>query len=246
VQVTGSVRTETLNLQLEGTRIGILSEVPEATALLRSSLADHLIDDPADIGFVLQEPSRPGGLYILIDRSGFVLGRTRLVDDCVAILGSHLAAFMPRPAGTLRVRMRALLRDDVVATLAGFPVFETPPVIERRLEQLGYNIVDRLAVDLYPDGTLAMSPTPWPVLARLHDVGGHSPAPDVRVPVTATLIPQLGSFEQSQATLVSFVAGTVDADSRDHTLDLAERLAQDAVLVDLNDRSARYDVLRRA
>ena len=237
--------TETLDLQISGSRVRVICENPSSSALLRSALADHLIDEPAEPGFVLKNPERKGGLHILVDRSGFVLGRTRTSEECLGILGSHLAAFVPPPANTTRIHMRALIGDDASAVLAGFPLFVSPPLVERRLERASHRMIDRLAVDIALEGALEMSQTPWPALAELHRVGGHAPAPDRALRIAAILVPHGASARPSFAAAVSFIATMVSTHATQHDrIALAEKIASAKVIsVDANERSARYAAL---
>ena len=239
--------TETIDLQISDARIRVICENPASSALLRLALADHLIEERSEPGFVLKNPDRKGGLHILLDRSGFVLGRTRTSEECVAILGSHLAAMVPPPTNTTRIHMRALIGNDSLAVLAAFPLFASPPLVERRLERASHRVIDRLAVDIAPNGVLEMSPTPWPALADLHRVAGHASAPDEAFGIAAILVPHGASARPSLAAAVSFIASTVSTHATQHDrIALAEELAAAKVIsVDANERSARYAALSR-
>ena len=232
-----------LDLDIFGTRIRVLCEDAAAVAVLHTALAEHLISEATPHGFSVKVPQRTNGLHVLMDRSGLILGRTQTIEECVALLGSHLAALVPPPPGTTRVRMRALVREDLTAVLACFPVFAAPPLVERRLDRAHYRIIDRLAVDLSPEGGLRMTATPWPALAELHhSVPGHAPAPDVDASVTGILVPSVGPEPPSTAGLVSFIAGSVSPGiSHAERISFAEQLASfPVVTVESGNRSAAY------
>ena len=130
----------------------------------------------APIGFVLKAPKVDTGLHLLIDRSGLVLARCRTWQECVAVLGEHLATFVPPPANTVRVHMRAIIRKATSgrdAILAIFPLLSIPPLIERQLERRSQAIVDRLAVDISPDCVLDLAAMPWPELLTGAQAAGH-------------------------------------------------------------------------
>lgn len=240
------MRTDPIDLEIAGSLIRVICRSPKASTILRSALEDHLVDEPATPGFVLNEPERGGGFHTLLDRSGFILARTRTPDESVAILGSHLAALLPPPAGTVRIRMRALLRSDGAVVLAAFPLFTVPPVVERRLERSDHRLIDRLAVDMASDGCLLMTPMPWSLLSTDHG-SGHAQVPDGPLKVHATLVPMDSSTVPSLAGVVAFLAREISPlATRQERLSIAERLASNVVLpVDLESRSARYEALGR-
>lgn len=240
------MRADAIDLNIAGTAVRVICQDLDAIPLLREALADHLIDEPAPLGFSLQMPARENGLQVVVDRSGLVLGRVRTTEESLAVLGSHLAAFLPPPPGTVRMILRALLGDDSTASLAAFPLFVDPPVVERRLERAAHRMIDRLVADLRVDGTLELSPTPWPALAGSDGVAGHAAAPPAPVDVTRLLIPQLADEKPSQAAVVASLACVTAPGAPQHDrLELAERLAAGPVVsVPIAKRGAQYEALR--
>lgn len=240
------MRTDAVDLDIHGTAIRVICEDRPVLVRIRSALSDHLIDEPAPAGFVVQIPTGTRRLHVLLDRSGFVLGRTRTIEECLAILGSHLAALIPPPPGTVRIRLRALLGEDSTVTLAGFPLFTDPPLIERRLEQTSTRIVDRLAADVSDNNTLEMAQAPWHDLAALPDVRGHTSTLTGPLPVKRVLIPGVAFAEPTKAQAVTFLADAIPSTaSRLSRIESAERLAVTSVeVVSLVDAKARYLALR--
>ena len=215
--------------------------------MVRSIFADYLTDSPAPLGFAIQAPSGKTSLHVVVDRSGFILGRARDITDSVAVLASHLAALMPPPNGTVRLRARAFLRDDNTAVLAGFPLFTDPPVVERRLKRESCRVIDRLAVDLGSDGFLGFSPAPWNAKEDPYPIVGHATAPTEPIAVARLLQPQVSSTALTEAAKVAFVASiSSSAMTRADRLTTSEQLVSRFEVVGLrvDDRSARYEMLR--
>ena len=194
-------------------------------------------------------PTGTTKFHVLMDRSGSVLARVRSSEEGLAALGSHLAGLMPLPAGTIRISARAFLTDESTAVLAAFPHFIRDPVVERKLEQASLRLVDRLVVDVRPDTTMVMSPTPWPALSDLPAAVGHAPAPIAPTAIRTVIIPPLPLpyDKPSQADVVSFLAAITGAGApRADRLELADRLAAtDVVTVPPGDHAALYATLRR-
>lgn len=105
------MRTDALDLDIAGVRMRVVCEDPAGLAFLGAALADHLVDEPAPLGFSLRIPSGRTSFHVLVDRAGSVLARLGSTEDALAVLGSHLAAFIPPPPGTIRLRAQALLRE---------------------------------------------------------------------------------------------------------------------------------------
>lgn len=240
------MRAETLNLDLDGSRVGIIIEGASDLGMLREALAEHLVDSSAPIGFRISAPNRPRHYYVLMDRSGFVLGRSRSIDECIGMLASHLAAFLEPPADTVRLRMRALITAESRAVLAGFPLFTTPPVTERRLERTPYRLIDRIAVDADREGNLGLAPLPWPTLAGLPIPGGHANFGSSPAQIDAVLVPTGHNEETSRAAAVVFLAEAGSPHlSIEERVDFADVLTERRQLipVTVQDRSTRYRVL---
>lgn len=214
--------------------------------MLRTALSDYVTAEEALAGFVLQAPNNHSKLHVLLDRSGFVLARTRSVEDCVAIVVSHLAVFLPQPPETIRLNMRALVNQDSEVTLACFPLFVDPPLTERRVERTSHRIIDRLAVDLNLDGTLQMTPMQSSISSSARTTPGHTPAPLKACNVVATLLPQSSVEPPSVAAAVALLAASMSTGTRIQRIALAERLTMKSLRpVQIMDRSARYAALQQ-
>ena len=240
------MRTDAIDLEIFGTRLRVICEDQRGVGVLRSALAEHLIGEPAPLGFALRAPKGRDHLYVLLDRSGFVLGRSRSADECLAVLAGQLGVFVPAPIGTTRLRMRALVGENSEAVLAPFPILASPPMVERRLDRAKHRMIDRLAIDVTSDGRLQMSHSPWPALANLHLPPGHMRATNDH-PITAVLAQTMSEAPPSRAGLSWLLAASATSDSTpDFVLTLAERLSGIAGLsVDLNRPSTVYEVLSR-
>jgi hypothetical protein len=246
VKDDGSVRADAIDLDLAGTRLRIICPDRSGADFLRGALADHLVGEPAPIGFALQPPSSSNGFHVLIDRTGSILARLGSVEECLSVLGSHLAAFVPPPPDTVRLRARALLRSDGTALLAVHPLLYRHPLIERRLAACAVRVVDRLVVDIGPDLDLWMSATPWPALRELPRALGHTGAPAVPTPIAGVLVPATANEIASPPETASFLAAvTCSGSSRQHRLAMAERLAtSDPRALSVSDVAGFYAVLQ--
>lgn len=237
----------TLNLDIFGSRIQVICEDPDGVDLLRSALSAHLVEEEAPLGFVVRPPRAGSRLHVLLDRSGFVLGRTRSTEEALNLLGSHLAVFVPPPSDTIRIRARALIGQDSSAKLAIFSLFTDPPLIERRLTRESHRIIDRLAIDITPEANLHMSPAPWPELADLPTPDAHVPMAERGAAITGILAPQVGKQAPSGALVVSQIASALaPASTHVESLDMAELIRATRVTpVRIDDRSAQYRGLRQ-
>lgn len=193
---------------------------------LRARLDPYVVDGPCPVGFVIKADSGSGKLSLLLDRTGFILGRSRKPDDCLEILVRHLGGFSPPPPGAVRLRMRALLGPDGSAVLAEFPLFTSPAAVERRLKRVGYRIVDRLLADVTaePDGRCRLETTEWTYASPEFLVAGHAEVPSSPTAVSALLL--TGDSHSTEAAKISrlarmFVGATGDVAD----LNRAERLA---------------------
>ena len=220
------MRTDALDLEIGDTQLRVICEDQDGVALLRTALKEHLVVEAAPLGFVLRSPQNSDRFFVLLDRSGFVLARSRTLDESLAILASHLAVFQPSPSGTTRMKMRALVSDDSTAVLAQFPIFVSPPLVERRLGRTGHRIVDSLAIDVANDGSLQMSPAQWPDLTRMPSPQGHASAPSEPHEIVAALALSPTNHPPSRGALTWMFATGMDGNSsRSERLTLAERLS---------------------
>lgn len=240
------MRTNAVDLDLAGTALRVICDDPAGSAWLRSAMAEHVVDEPAPVGFALRVPAASGKFHVLMDRSGFVLARVRSTDEALAVLGRHLAALLPAPADTLRMRARAFIRADSTVVLAAFPLLVDQPVVERRLEQASVRLVDRLVVDMRRDAVLQMASAPWRAFDALPAVVGHADAPAVPLAIDDVLVPQLASESTSKADLVAFLAAiSQPGPPVAERLDVAARIADARVVtVPVGDQSALYAALR--
>lgn len=241
------MRTDAIDLNLAGTNLRVLCDDPTGIAKLRHALADHLIAGPAPVGFAVRVPADIGGFHLVIDRSGHVLARLNSVDACLAVVGSHLAALLPPPPDTVRLRARTILFDDSTAALAVDPHFVSQPLVERHLQRASLRLVDRLVTDVRLDGTIVAAAPAWSGLDAMATVGGHAPAPGGPIPIESLVIPQLGPAEPSPAQLVSLLTGIMcPGSNRAMRLSLAQRLAaRHVVTVPAGDTGGLYSALRR-
>ena len=236
---------ESIDIELNGSPLRIMCSDPEGTARIRSALYEHLIDEPAPIGFSLQAPTEEQRLFVLLDRSGFVLGRSRRLEDALSTLGGHLAAFLPAPPGTVRLRLRAILDHHDRAVVAIPPLLTLPPLVERRLASLGCRIVDRMVLDLDAAGCVHAPRSNWQGIANLEDGSGHVSGLRQSAHVAALLLPGAVDGTTSRAQVVHAVASTaVQSDQRKLCLDVAEAISdQIAIAVDPGRPEIVYQAL---
>lgn len=240
------MRVDAIDLDLSGTRMRVLCADPTVIELLRSVLGDYVVDEPAPVGFALRGRVDAAQFHLVVDRSGAVLARVASVEEGVAVLLGHLAAFLPPPDGTVRIRARAVLRDDGTAALAAFPLVHDKPLIERRLQQRSLQLVDRLVVDLDQSLRLHLSPMPWSGLGHLPVPAGHMSAPTGLIPVTSVVVPHDGPSDPTRSELVAFLAAmTLPPVSQLERLEVAERLAGERVVTAApGDSDALHAALR--
>lgn len=237
---------DSINIDLFGFRLSVVSEDPRSSAVLRSALADHIVDQRFDPGFLLRAPRGDEKFFVLLDRSGLVLCRSRTSGGCLASLASHLAACAPPPAGTYRIHARVLVDDVGGGVLAAFPLFTIPTMTERQLERVGHRMVDRLAVDLTDEGVLTAVETPWPELAALSFPTGHSPATNGSSRITRILLPQVADVAPNRAETVALLAAAIAGLSVQDRVAAATTLTElPMVGVPVHSKSARYEALRQ-
>jgi hypothetical protein len=247
------VETAPIDLEVNGSAIRVVCSDPGGAEILRQALAAHIVARDTPLGFVLNAPSKKGKLTTLTDRCGFVLARTRALEQALAVLGGHLSALLSPVPGTIRLKMRAVASPDGAVALAAFPLFAAPPVTERRLERTGWRIVDRLVVDVRVDAgaraQLQLVDVPWPALATLDPGPGHArPATQPSV-LGALLLPALpGEPPPSEAAVVHALAtAAVGSASLEASMAAAEALARAVphVAVSLDEPNVLYDALTK-
>lgn len=216
---------------------------------VQAALSSHVVRHDAEVSFRVEQAGRRSRLHVILDRSGFVLGRLRTADQAVAVLVRHLSAFCPTPVGTTRLSgVRALVNDDGGAVLAMWPILTEPALVERRMARTTFRMVDRLAVDVLHSGEIVMSPVAWASVAAGTEVTvGH--APPIVAPVRPSAFVALdsdGSETMTVARAVAFFASTMCGTSGAMAkLDLAERLGALPKFSTANDGAAVYDLLQR-
>lgn len=244
-----SVGTEQINLEIGGNRVRVACDQPAGTRKLRTALSEHVHDLESPLGFVLSGPTSRQGFFVVKDRSGYVLGRSTLLEHAVAVLAGHLTAFIPPPHGSIRANLRAILRRDGTVTCFAWPLFFAPPVVERRLHSLGYAVIDRLVVDVdAQSGRLTQQPPPWPSLCHLDQGIAHVQPSAEPLPITSLMwgtVPD--PMPTTRAQTVGYLASAFKAAPSPLTLDLCERLASEIAIIQvpLVDRNSAYKALSR-
>jgi hypothetical protein len=225
---TGKVTA--VNLQIADQPIRVACGSAKVARKLRGALEEHLISEQAPLGFMLRAPHRGQRAHVLVDRGGLTLGSARRPDEAVAMVGSHLVALTPAPADRIRLRMRALVRDDR-AVLCAFPVLFAPPLEEELLVAWGYRVLDRLAVDIdIATGAVVVEPVPWTSLAGLASPEGHTGGAASPLPVTAILFAPApgGPLTPTPAATVAQLVAEALSGGREQVLEVAATLAQRA------------------
>jgi hypothetical protein len=199
---------------------------------------------PCELAFVVRAPSADERFFVLLDRSGVVLGRTRELDQCLAILARHLGVFLPRPMSTTRFRARALRYADDTATVALSPLCLVPPPVERRLEASGCRLIDRIAVDL--DASCGIRTTDEPWSTEPSDVPGHVGSA-AGVTVTSLIVPGTDAAPPTDGGVAAMLASPIVAgDDRHAALAAVTELVDlDVAVVAIDDQAELYRVLRR-
>lgn len=248
-----------LTLDLGGNRFRITTSDPDTATRLGEILAHHTIDDDALLGFRLTLPGGPAqrcssagggaGLAVLVDCTGVVLARSREPEAVLAALGGHLTALhhgTPAPP-VARLRVRALLADDH-AILVAPPLLSRPPVVERRLSQLGYRVADVPFVDVDVESSLLQpADVPWPELAELDRGPGHAGPHELDRTVVGLLWPSADDLgAPTPARITHALAAAALTGSRSRRMTDAERLADRLTVtpVDPADDAAPYEILR--
>jgi hypothetical protein len=240
------VRTDAIDLLIGSTSLRVLCDDPVGTATLRSALADQLVAEPSPVGFALRAPTDSQGFHVLLDRSGYVLARVRSIDECLAVLSSHLEAFLPPPPDTVRMRARAVLRSDGGVALVAPPLMVGVAMVERRLQRASLRVIDRLVVDLGADATLLATAPPWTSFGAPRGAAGHAPAPRGGARVEKVVVPQLQYEELSRADVVAFLASVASGLPHVDRLALADCLTSTRVVVTpVGDMGAAYAALEQ-
>lgn len=187
-----------------------------------------MVDTDAPLGFVINPPSGRNRFFVLTDRCGFIMGRSRKLDEIIVVLVRLLGSFMPAGQGVQRYRMRVLVDQAGSAYLCQPPVLFSEPPIERVLHSRGFAVVDRLVVDLEP-GSLRVDEAVTPSLTA-DGVGvlGHlSPSEIAGQSPVGILVPtESESVAPSLASVVAGVADCAVGGSRHQILQVASQIAQ--------------------
>jgi SAM-dependent methyltransferase len=221
----------------------------DALATLRRGLATCVVKRKAPTGFLLHVPSVRQRLYVVSDRSGHVLGRTRERDQALAILAGHLNALQSPRHGSVRMSARALIAPDGGAILASWPLLYAPPISEGQLERTGYRLLDRLWIDVNPSqGVLEHDETPWEALRSLDPGPGHLSSSAYPHHVRGLLLPGgPNTFTPTKAELVRYIAAlAVAVQDRAQALMAADLLASTVEVrhVKLDDPRSLYEALK--
>jgi hypothetical protein len=169
--------TVALNLRFGEQTVRVACDSRRAARKLRDALADHLVDGDGDgdapLAFVLTAPQGLKRAHRLVDRSGFALSEGRGLDAGLHALASHLTALLPPTPDTVRIRARGIVAGDRTI-LCLSPLLYLPLIDERDLAERGFQLIDRLAVDVDTQtGRIANPDIPWAALAALGAGPGH-------------------------------------------------------------------------
>ncbi len=245
------VEAAPVDIELGGVGLRVASDDPGLATRLADALAEHAVGEAQPLGFMLHAPEDERGFYMVTDRSGFVLGRTRTLDQALAVTGGHLSVLVPPPEGTLRLRLRAVVSSrDGSVKLVTWPLLAAPPAVERRLEASRHRIIDRVAVDIDPlSASLRLSPVPWPALAHLDPGPGHvAPGADPRRVRALLAVAFPGAAEPTPGQVAhALAAAAIGVVDRDRLLDAAAEIASsiEARLIEIGRDNEVYDLLER-
>ena len=183
------VGVTSLRLRLGDHHVRVASDSRKGVQLLKSALADILLDDESDaeLAFMLNGPRSLQRSHFLLDRSGVVVSQNRGLEAGLSALAGHLTAFLPTSDGRIRVRGRVIIKGNY-AILCMSPVLEFPRLSERNLARNGLKMIDRLAVDIDPDSVwVRQEQVPWTGLVGLGFGPGHADV-HCRMPIGAILV----------------------------------------------------------
>ena len=182
-----------------------------------------LTDTEAPLGFVLSSPEGRNRIFVLTDRCGFIMGRSRRLDEILVVLAGLLSSFLDQPQGSQRFRMRILAREGS-AYLCVPPVLFSEPPIERLLHKRGVTVVDRMVIDLAVDSPrITDQAVPWQLAgAGVPGVGHMTPGSCDLLEIKRVLMSsEPGAIGLSRATTVAAIADSAVGGSRQHSLSLA-------------------------
>lgn len=214
--------------------------------LLEERLSTRDSNGEEPLAFAVDAPVDTTGFWVLMDRCRVILGRFRTPEEAAISLASHIRSVESHPGTSVRFRTRSLRSDDGVTLLLP-PIGETYALAERRLADLGFDVVDRLAVDLDSSGVVlppVRTPGELPsTFARGHCGFETEPSPIVRV-----LLPSVPwSIRQAvdRAGAISQLGSTSIGADRQVTLSIAARVCSTAALdaCDVTDSDSIYRVL---
>jgi hypothetical protein len=237
-----------INLEIGRSRVRVTCTHPVGAEILRRGLSDFVIADDAPLGFVIHATTPTRRLFVLNDRSGFVLARSRTIEECVAALAMHLGALVEPPPGLVRLKGRMVMSDVGRAAVGLFPVFAAPPLVERRLSAGGLRLVDRLVLDFAPRSLELHTPTlPWHLVASDPGPGHAAGTASDGARLSMLVLPCDGvASTPSIAEVILTIAVAAGGTDRDAVLDMAERIVAtaDVRVLPYDDRSARYAALQ--
>lgn len=246
--VRNSVRgMNLLKVEIGGAGVGVATDSSRATKRLRAALDTTVItaDEEAPIGFVLTAPTGFTRSHSLHDRSGFVHSQARGLDAGLQALASHLTAFLPLAAGTVRVRARSLVVSGQTVVCL-FPHLYDSTMSESEWSAAGVALVDRLALDIdIATGEVSDPAIPWPTLATRQPPPGHlaSGSAPRRVAAVVSAVPS-GQVPLTRAGVVAALASDALGGSPSEVLEGVGRLVEGArILSAPPERDALHRVL---
>ncbi len=192
-----------LNLRIGTRELRVVVDSRRAAKVLRRSLDEHIVTDhDSPLAFILTAPTGFQRNHGLTDRAGITLSEGRGLNAGLHALANHLAAIVEPSACAVRIAARALVGEHG-AVLCLEPLLHFPAPDRGALADIGYRLVDRLAVDLdIKTGHLISSPIPWPDLERIGNRDDeHGP-----LSITAVLVPGAPEVPPSRAEAASELA----------------------------------------
>lgn len=178
-------------MRIGDTALRISSDSVRAADAVRKRFSSLVVDEDALLGFALTSPSGRNRIYVLTDRCGFVMGRSRKFDDILSILAGLLGSLLPQPDNAHRFRLRAIAREDSVYLCVPPVLFSEPP-IERQFARAGFSVVDRLVADI--DVRTLKLVNAYDGVGALEaesgrSIGHMSPSPSTSFPIAGILVP---------------------------------------------------------
>lgn len=199
---------------------------------VRRSIGATVDDGSSPLGFILRSPAGRNRLYVLTDRCGFVMARSRRIGAIVASSRGLVSSFEPPAQGAQRFRMRAVY-DGESATLFVPPLLFTDTPIERHLVRSGLSLIDRLVVDIDSGGRVVppgggTHAADFPSAVAAASAGGHvDPSGVGLLPIRRTFVPGPGDDLRTASTaeLTATIAACAIGGTRRDALAVAARLA---------------------